>query len=78
MQSLLTRKDAAQRLGISEVTVDRLRKAGKLAYIQHIPNGKVWFTEDALEEYLARATHPAKPPVTVRDTYRKRRVKNAI
>lgn len=74
MTILLTRKDAAERLSISDDTLDRLRKAGKIAFIQHTPNGKVWFTEDAISEYLARATHPAAPVLAVRDTYRKRRV----
>lgn len=74
MVTLLNRKDAARMLSISEDTLDRLRKAGKIAYIQHIPNGKVWFTEEAIAEYLARSTHPAAPVVAVRETYRKRRV----
>lgn len=74
MAPLLTRKDAAQRLGISSDTLDRLRRMGKIAFIQHMPNGKVWFTEDAITEYLARSTHPAAPTVAVRQTYRKRRV----
>ena len=74
MDGLLTRDEAAKRLGISKCTVDRLRRAGKIAYVQHIPNGKVWFTEEALTEYIARITHPAKAVPTVRETYRKRRV----
>lgn len=73
MVTLLTRRDAAARLNISDDTLDRLRRAGKIAFIQHTPNGKVWFTEDAISEYLARSTHPAVPVVAVRDTYRKRR-----
>lgn len=74
MGGLLTRGEAAERMGISAVTVDRLRKAGKLAYVQHVPNGKVWITEDAIAEYVAMATHPVqmvRPAIT---TYRKRRV----
>lgn len=70
---LLTREEAAQRLRISTDTLDRLRKAGKIAYIQHVKGGKVWFTDDALREYVARTTHSAKPPKEVTWTYRKRR-----
>ena len=73
MPVLLTRQEAAEKLGVSAVTIDRLRKAGKLAYIQHVPNGKVWFTEDALAEYIAKSTHAALPVKLVTDTYRKRR-----
>lgn len=74
MPKLLTRLEAAEMLGISHDTLDRLRAEGKIAYIQHKPNGKVWFTEDAIVEYIARATHPAMPVRTVQNTYRKRRV----
>lgn len=74
MSGLLTRVEAAAKLGVAAVTVDRLRKAGKLAYVQHTPNGKVWISEDAIAEYIARATHLAIPNAAVRDTYRKRRV----
>jgi len=74
MPELLTRQEVAEKLGISTVTVDRLRKSGKLAYIQHTPNGKVWFTDDAVAEYIARSTHAALPARVVTETYRKRRV----
>lgn len=74
MSNLLTRKEAAARLGITVVTLDALRTSRALAYIQHKPGGKVWITEKAIEDYLARATCPARPPVQLqRDTYRKRR-----
>lgn len=73
MLKLLTRSDAALRLGVSVVTVDRLRKAGKLGYIQYAQNGKVWITEDAIAEYIARSTHPARPQKETAWTYRKRR-----
>lgn len=74
MPKLLTRLEAAEMLGISHDTLDRLRMEGKLAYIQHKPGGKVWITEDAIMEYLARATHQARPARQVVNTYRKRRV----
>ena len=73
MSKLLTRKEAANRLGVSVVTLDAERSAGRLAYIQSKPGGKVWITEVAIEEYLARATHPARPERMVMQTYRKRR-----
>ena len=60
MSTLLTRKEAAARLGIT-VTLDAERSSGHLAYIQRKPGGKVWITEEAIAEYLARATHPARP-----------------
>lgn len=74
MSKLLTRLEAAERLGISHDTLDRLRADGKIAYIQHKPGGKVWISEDAIAEYIARATHPAQPLQPVRTTYRRRRV----
>jgi len=74
MSTLLTRKEAARKLGISLVTLDAERNAGYLAYIQRKPGGKVWITEDAIAEYLARATHTVKPTMSLMGTtYRKRR-----
>lgn len=60
-RTLLSRKDAAAKLGVSLVTLDAERNSGRLAYIQRKPGGKVWVTEEAIAEYLARATHPARP-----------------
>lgn len=57
---LLTRKEAAARLGITTATLDAERASHHLAYIQRKPGGKVWITEEAIMEYLARATHPAR------------------
>lgn len=59
--TLLTRKEAAERLGMAVSTLDLERAAGRLAYIQRCPGGKVWVTEEAIAEYLARATHAARP-----------------
>ena len=71
---LLTRKEAAARLGVSLPTLDAERNAHRLAYIQRKPGGKVWITEEAIAEYLARATHQARPEfVMSRETYRRRR-----
>ncbi len=73
MNELLTRKEAAERLGMNVATLDAERYARRLAYIQSKPGGKVWITEAAIEEYLARATHPARPERMFVQTYRKRR-----
>lgn len=74
MGKLLSRKEAAARLGVSLVTLDAERTSGHLAYIQRKPGGKVWITEDAIAEYLTRALHPARAEVRpVRQTYSKRR-----
>lgn len=61
MCALLTRKEAADRLGVTVATLDSERVGGHMAFIQRKPGGKVWITEEAIEEYLARATHRAKP-----------------
>lgn len=66
MPVLLSRKEAAARLGISVDLLDQERSSGHLAYIQRKPGGKVWVTEEAIAEYLARATHQARPERTVR------------
>lgn len=60
---LLTRKEAAELLGMSLPTLDLERTAGRLAYIQRKPGSKVWITEEAIAEYLARATHQARPEI---------------
>ena len=73
MGNLLTRKEAAARLGVTVATLDAERASGHLAFIQRKPGGKVWISETAIEEYLARATHPAKPVRPVRETLRNRR-----
>lgn len=73
METLLTREEAAKRLGIAVSTLDNERMRGNLAYIQHRPNGKVWITEDAIRRYLERGTHQEKPLRLNVQTYRKRR-----
>lgn len=60
---LLTRKEAAARLGISVELLDQERRSGRLAYIQRKPGSKVWITEEAIIEYLARITHQARPEI---------------
>ena len=61
MANLLTRKEAAARLGISLVTLDEARKYGRIAFIQRVPGGKCFFTEEAIAEFAGA-------------TYRQRRV----
>lgn len=61
--TLLTRKEAAAMLGMSLPTLDIERSTGRLAYIQRKPGSKVWITEEAIAEYLARATHQARPEI---------------
>lgn len=68
--TLLTRKQAAARLGMSLPTLDAERSTGRLAYIQRKSGSKVWITEEAIAEYLARATHQARPEL--RATKRRR------
>lgn len=70
---LLTRKEAAARLGMSLPTLDAERSSGRLAYIQRKPGSKVWITEEAIAEYLTRITHPARPEIkTTRTSCRRR------
>ncbi len=72
--TLLTRKEAAARMGISVDLLNQERSTGRLAYIQRKPGSKVWITEEAIAEYLARATHQARPEMrSVRTTYHRRR-----
>lgn len=75
MEQLFTRKEAAELLGISITTLDYARSTGAISYIQYVPNGSVFFSEEALKEYIAKYTHKAIP-LEKRETYRKRRVRN--
>lgn len=73
--NLLTRKEAATRLGLSLVTLDEECKAKRLTYIQRAPGCKVFFRESDLDAWLARCTHQALPvQVLDRPTYRRRRI----
>lgn len=71
--ALLTRKEAAARLGVSVCLLDQERSAGRLAYIQRKPGSKVWITAEALAEYLARITHPARPEIRLTRSPHRRR-----
>ncbi len=69
MDKLITRKEAAQFLGISIATLDAARSNGQISYVQYVENGCVYFTEAGLQEYIAKSTHRAKP-MERRPTYR--------
>ena len=60
MDKLITRKEAAKILGISLTTLDAARTEGLVSYIQYVENGCVYFTENGLQEYIARSTHRAR------------------
>ena len=59
MQRLYTRKEASELLGISLTTLDLARKTGQIAFVQYMDNGKVFFTEEGLNDYLSNFTHQA-------------------
>ena len=69
MEKLITRKEAAKILGISMATLDAARNNGQISYIQYIENGCVYFTENGLQEYIAKCTHKVRP-AEKRVTYR--------
>lgn len=70
MEKLYNRKEAASMLGISLTSLDTARNTGAIAFVQYVPNGSVFFTEEALREYIARSTHKAIP-AKQRQTFRK-------
>ena len=61
--TILTIDEAKKMLRVSVDTIHKLRKNGYLASIQHVPNGKVYFTRQAILDYIAakeaQATAPA-------------------
>ena len=72
MNKLITRKEAANMLGISLATLDMARNNGLISYVQYVNNGCVYFTEAGLQEYIAKSTHRARVE-NKKTTYRKRR-----
>ena len=70
MEKLITRKEAAEILGISIATLDAARNNGLISYVQYVQNSCVYFTAAGLQEYIAKCTHRAKP-VERSTTYRK-------
>ena len=61
MEKLITRKEAAEILGISIATLDAARNNGLISYVQYVQNGCVYFTSAGLQEYIAKCIHRAKP-----------------
>ena len=57
MEKLITRKEAAEILGISIATLDAARNNGLISYVQYVQNGCVYFTSAGLQEYIAKM-HP--------------------
>ena len=74
MEKLYTRKEAATILGISITTLDTARTTGAISFVQYVPNGCVYFTSEALQEYVAKCTHRAVP-IEKQATYRKQRLR---
>ena len=72
MEKLITRKEAAEILGISIATLDAARNNGLISYVPYVQNGCVYFTSAGLQEYIAKCTHRAKP-AEKNTTYRKPR-----
>ena len=76
MEKLISRKEAAKILGISVTALDQARSCDHITCVQYVENGCVYFTERALQEYVARCTHRARPldnnPPTEREEYRNR------
>ena len=70
MEKLITRKEAAKILGISIATLDAARQNGLISYVQYVPNGCVYFTDAALQEYVAKCTKPADNNLTYRKQHR--------
>lgn len=73
MEKLISRKETAKILGITVARLDQARNDGLISFVQYVENGCVYFTEEAIQEYIARCTHRARPTES-QATYRKRRV----
>ena len=71
MERLYTRREAASMLGISLTSLDTAKNSGAITFIQYVPNGGVFFTEEAMQEYITRHTHQARSGERI-VTYRKR------
>ncbi|MEP7338015.1 MAG: helix-turn-helix domain-containing protein [Acidobacteriota bacterium] len=55
-KATMSEKEFCQQVGLSRVSIWRLRKAGKLAYIR--VGGKVLYTPRHVEEFLAAHERP--------------------
>jgi excisionase family DNA binding protein len=63
-QTFLTREEAAEALGYSVRSVDRLRDRGRLPAVQYLRRGRVRYRREDVEALLepeAREPHPARP-----------------
>lgn len=60
MTELYTRRGAAEYLGISAATLDRICAARGIAFVQRCAGGKKFFTRQALDAYLERFTRRAR------------------
>lgn len=69
MQNLISRKDAAEILGISVKTLDQARLNGLIAYVQFVENGCVYFTETAIDEYIAKWTFTQRSNIISRGNW---------
>ena len=78
MEKLLTRKETAEYLGISLTQLDEARKQKRISYVQYVQNGSVYFASQALEEYVARATHWAAPLEPNKGMYQKPRKRHFL
>jgi excisionase family DNA binding protein len=61
MALFFSKQEAAERLGCSVVTVDKLRRKGELSF--HKVGALIKFTEKDIEEYIARSAVTARHPV---------------
>jgi excisionase family DNA binding protein len=59
--TLVSREEAAELLGVSERTVDRLRLRGRLRAVQLVPRGRVRFRTDDVEALLTPELRGAAP-----------------
>ena len=62
-EAFLTREQAAELLGLSVRSVDRLRALGRLPAVQYLRRGRVRYRRDDVEALLepeAREPHPAR------------------
>jgi len=63
---LLTKKDVAERLGVSVTTLDRCVRLGQISYLRI--GGRVRFTEANIQAYLAASERTNRRPVRRRRT----------
>lgn len=74
MDKLLSRQEAARRLGIGVTALDDIRRSGCIEYIQYVENGRVFFTENSIQQFIDKSTHRVIHRPAPKQTLRKRRV----